>query len=290
MDNTDKKALHGVTIPACPATLTQLMDELKNRTTDSKKIAALVSQDAGISAIVIRTANSPLFGCGRRISSISDAIRTLGFASLTNLVREALLQTSLDGNRAALDRFWDNSRYTAIAGKQLASIVGRVNPDTAYTFGLFHDCGIPLLTQRFPEYKDVLREANKNTERVFTDLEEEALGTSHAIVGYFLARAWGLSDAITQGILNHHDYTQLEDPRYTNSEAHLLIAINVMAEYVASTHLRTVQDAEWLRAREAVSNCLGYVTSDLDDIAEDLIYQFDETLARHLHHDQDKDG
>ncbi|MDR2015664.1 MAG: HDOD domain-containing protein [Azoarcus sp.] len=284
MSKAENKALHGVTIPACPATLTQLMDELNSSHTNSKKIAGLVSQDAGISAIVIRMANSPLVGDGRRVDSIAGAIKTLGFGSLINLVRETLLQNSINADNASLDRFWDNSRYTAIAGKRLASAIGRVNPDTAYTFGLFHDCGIPLLTKRYPEYKSILREANENTNRIFTDIEEEALGTSHAIIGYFLARAWGLADPITLGILLHHDYAQLEDPRNINSETHYLIAINVMAEYVASTHLRTVQDAEWARAREAVSVCLGYVASDLDDITDELIYQFDETLAQHQEH------
>ena len=282
MDMPDNRALRGVAIPACPAILIQLMDELRDPSAiNHKKVAGLVSQDAGISAIVIRTANSPLLGSGHRIASITDAIKILGFDSLTNLVREALLQDSICGNHASLDRFWDNSRYTAVAGKRLASIVGKVNPDTAYTFGLFHDCGIPLLAKRYPEYKDVLRKANSNIERLFTDIEEEALGTNHAIIGYFIARAWGLSDAITQGILNHHDYAQLGNPRNAGSEAHRLIAINVVAEYIASTHLRTVQDAEWARAREAVAICLGYIASDLDDIAEDLIYQFDETLAHH---------
>ena len=280
MDKAENKALRGVTIPARPAVLTELMDELKNSQINIKKIADLICQDVGISAVVIRTANSPLFANGHRIDSIADAIRILGFDSLTNLVREAFLQNSIDANNASLERFWDNSHYTAIAGKRLASIVGKVNPNTAYTFGLFHDCGIPLLAQRYPEYKNVLREANKNTTRIFTDIEEETLGTSHAIIGYYLARAWGLSNAITQGILDHHDYTQLEDPRNINSEAHHLIAINVVAEYAASTHLRTVQDAEWARAREAVSICLGYTATDMDDIADDLIYQFDEALTR----------
>ena len=281
MNKIENNALRGVIIPACPATLTQLMDELKKQDINSKKIARLVSQDAGISAIVIRMANSPLFGCGSRISSIADAVRMLGFVSLTNLVREALLQTSLNTSNTSLDRFWDNSRYTAIAGQRLASVVGRSTPDTAYTFGLFHDCGIPLLAQRYPEYKDVLRKANQSTERTFTELEEEAFETNHAIIGYYLSRAWGLTDVITHGILHHHDYAQLEDPRNINSEAHHLIAINAAAEYIASTHLRTVQDAEWQRAREAVSTCLGYVASTLDDIIDDLIFQFDEALAHH---------
>jgi HD-like signal output (HDOD) protein len=284
MKKTANKSLRSIAIPACPATLTQLMDELNSHCVNSKKIARLVSQDAGISAIVIRTANSPLLGSNRRINSIADAIKALGFASLTNLVREALLQNSIKDKNISLDRFWDSSRYTAIAGKRLASIVGKVHPDTAYTFGLFHDCGIPLLMKRYAKYKDVLREANKNPGRKFTDIEEETLGSCHAVIGYYLARAWGLGDAITQGILHHHDYEQLEDTRNLNSEAHHLIAINVMAEYAASTHLRTVQDAEWTRAREAVAVCLGYVASDLDDITDDLIYQFDEALARHEDH------
>ncbi|MDR0716778.1 MAG: HDOD domain-containing protein [Azoarcus sp.] len=278
MNASDNQALHGISIPACPAILTQLMDELKSPLINSKKIAILISQDVGIAAVVVRTANSPLVGGGRRIASISDAVKMLGFGSLANLVHEALLQNAISSEGTSLERFWDSSRYTAIASKRLASIVGRVNPDTAYTFGLFHDCGIPLLAQRYPEYKNVLRDANQNAARVFTDIEDEAIGTSHAVLGYYLARTWGLTDAVTQGILNHHDYAQLEDPRNIHSEAHRLIAINVLAEFVAGTHLRTVQDTEWLKARDAVSICLGYVPTDLDDIADDLIYQFDQAL------------
>ncbi|MDR2032028.1 MAG: HDOD domain-containing protein [Azoarcus sp.] len=278
MDAIDKHALNGITIPACPAILTRLMNELKSPLINSKKIAALISQDVGIAAVVVRSANSPLVGGGRRIASISDAVKMLGFGSLANLVHEALLQNAISSEGTSFERFWDSSRYTAIASKRLASIVGRVNPDTAYTFGLFHDCGIPLLARRYPEYKNILREANQNATRVFTDIEDEAIGTSHAVLGYYLARTWGLTDAVTQGLLNHHDYAQLEDPRYLHSEAHRLIAINVLAEFVAGTHLRTVQDTEWLKAREAASVCLGYVPTDLDDIADDLIYQFDEAL------------
>ncbi|MDR0703074.1 MAG: HDOD domain-containing protein [Azoarcus sp.] len=278
MDIADqKKLLHGITIPPCPAILSQLMAEIKSPLVNNKKIAALIRQDVGIAAAVIRTANSPLIG-GGRITSITSAVGMLGFKLIANLVNEALLRSAIDTHGASLERFWDSSRYTAIAAKRLANVVGRVNADTAYTFGLFHDCGIPLLTQRYPEYKSILREANQDTRQIFTDIEESALGTSHAVLGYYLARTWGLADAVTQGILNHHDYAQLEDPRNIHSEAHRLIALNVMAEIVASTHLRTVQDGEWRKAREAVSVCLGYTPTDLDDIIDDMVYQFDEAL------------
>ena len=281
MDIEEHKSLHGIVIPACPAILTRLTEELRSPLINSKTIANLISQDVGIAAMVIRTANSPLVGGGRRIASITDAVKMLGFGSLANLVNEALLQNTITTTGSALERFWDSSRYTAIAAKRLAGIVGRVNPDTAYTFGLFHDCGIPLLMQKYPEYKGVLRKCNEDTSHLFTAIEEDAIDTNHAILGYYLARTWGLADAVTLGILTHHDYAQLEDPRNLNSESHRLVAINVIAEYVASTHLRTIQDAEWRKARDAVAICLGYVQADLDDIAADLIYQFDEALAHH---------
>lgn len=281
MNDIGMKKIEGIHIPACPVILTQLIDELKHSITNSKKIAALVGQDVGLSSIVIRTANSPLIGCGRRIDSIANAVKILGFDTLTNLVREALLQNSILGNGVGFERFWDSSRYTAIAGKRLAGVVGKVHPDTAYTFGLFHDCGIPLLIQRFPEYKKVLQQANQDTERAFTEIEEEAIDTSHAVLGYYLARTWGLSDAIAQGILNHHDYKLLGNPLNIDSESCHLIAVNVMAEHIARTHLRTETDMEWQKARGAVSISLGYLASDLDDIVADIIYQFDETLARH---------
>jgi HD-like signal output (HDOD) protein len=280
MDFASDKALRGITIPSCPAILTQVMNELKSPFVNSKKIGTLISQDVGIAAVVIRAANSPLVGAGRRIESISDAIRMLGFGPLANLVHEALLRNTINTSDTSLERFWDTSRYTALAASRLAAIVGRVNPDTAYTFGLFHDCGIPLLVKRYPEYKKVLGLANKNSVLGFTKIEEDAIGTSHVILGYYLARAWGLSDIVSTGILEHHEYAQLEDPRNLNSDSHRLIAINAVAEYVAGTHLRSVQEGEWRKAREGAALILGYSVSDLDDVADDLVYQFDQALSQ----------
>lgn len=275
-----EKALRGITIPSCPNILTQLMDELRGAQTSGKRIAHLIGQDVGIASVVIRSANSPFLGGGRRIESIADAVRMLGFGTLTSLVQEALLRSVIDTSDRSLERFWDTSRHTALASSRLAEIVGRVRPETAYTFGLFHDCGIPLLVKRFPEYKDVLRTANKSVGQNFTAIEDAAVNTNHAVIGYYLARSWGLTDAVCQGILSHHDYTVLGEPAGLDVEARQLIAINVVAEHVSSAHLRSNQDTEWYKAREAVAHFLGYTQTDLDDLADDLIFQFDQQLSQ----------
>lgn len=166
-DHKLEHSLKGVSIPSCPAVLAQLMDELRQPQVSGKRIAALIGEDVGLAAMVVKSANSPLFGSGRRIGSLDEAIRLLGFGTLTNLVQEALLRTALAAPGAALERFWDNSRYTAAASALIARKTGCARAETAYTFGLFHDCGIPLLVSRFPNYKQILGVANQATERWF---------------------------------------------------------------------------------------------------------------------------
>lgn len=251
------------------------MDELRQPQVSGKRIAALIGQDVGLAAVVVRSANSPYFGSGRRIASIDDAIRMLGFGMLANLVHEALLRSSIADPGAALERFWDSSRCTAQASAMLARRTGIARPETAYTFGLFHDCGIPLLVKRFPDYKRILGTANQATGRWFTDVEDEALDTNHATIGYLLARSWGLTDAVCTGILCHHDYSVFSPDSGLEVEAQTLIALNLVAEHVAGTHLRTRRDAEWDKGREAVARYLGYAPTELDDLADDLLYALD---------------
>ncbi|THF62297.1 HDOD domain-containing protein [Pseudothauera nasutitermitis] len=269
-------ALRDVNIPACPAVLAQVMEELRKPLTNGKRVAQLIGQDVGLAAVVVRSANSPLLGVRRKIASVDEATRLLGFGLLTNLVQEALLRSSITATDASLERFWDSSRYTAAASAELARVVGGARPETAYTFGLFRDCGIPLLVQRFPNYKDVLRVANQTTDRWFTEVEDEALSTNHAVIGYLLARSWGLADEVSQGILSHHDYSIFAAGGGPGGEARTLVAINLIAEHVVGTYLRTSQDAEWVKGREPAARFLGYSQTELDDITDDLLYWLDE--------------
>lgn len=270
-----EQAVKGVNIPSCPAVLAQLMDELRQPSVSGKRIAALIGKDVGLAAMVVKSANSPFFGSGRRIASVDEALRLLGFGMLTNLVQEALLRSAIAEPGAALERFWDNSRYTAAASALIARKTGCARPETAYTFGLFHDCGIPLLVARFPNYKQILGTANQATERWFTDVEDDALATNHATIGFILARSWGLTESVCKGILCHHDYSVLAEDSALEPDSRTLIALNVVAEYIAGTHLRTRRDAEWDKGSEPAASLLGYTVTELEDLADDIIYSFD---------------
>ncbi len=277
-DSSHKAPPRGITIPSCPAILSALMTELRQPMISDKRVAQLIGADVGLAAAVIKSANSPLFGARREIGSIADAVRLLGFTRLTQLVHEGLLRTALGGRDPALEQFWASSAHTAAVSAELARKLGGVNADTAYTFGLFHDCGIPLLMQRFPAYVEILQRARQAAAQALTAIEDAALNTNHAAVGHLLTRAWGLPETICAAILLHHDFDALQDGPGLDGEARTLIALNAIAEHIVDQFLHTNQSTEWLewpRAQGRVMAYLGLSATETEDLVEDLLYQLD---------------
>ena len=266
-----EKLLQGVDIPPCPEILINIDQELAKDAPNQREIARLISQDVALSGHVMQIANSPAFSTGHQIGSIMQAINILGSRQLFNLVVAQLLKIALAGKpEVPMDRFWESSAQTARLASELARRLRCVRPDVAYTFGLFHDCGIPLLMKRFPQVREVLAEANACEERSFTAVEEAHLGTNHAVVGYFLAKRWRLPADVTEAILHHHDYAVLGDPDRASATVRALIAVSVLAEHIIRLHAGLEGDQEWGKAVEPACALFGLSLGAVDDLIEDM--------------------
>lgn len=263
--------LNGVDIPPCPAILIALDAELKKETPDQREVARLISKDVALSGHVMLIANSPAFSTGRKLDSVMQAIAVLGMQSVFSMVVGHLLQVALaSGNDVSMERFWESSAQTARISAELARRLRCVRPDIAYTYGLFHDCGIPLLVRRFPQTKDVLAKANHCDERRFTDIEDAELGTNHAVVGYFLAKRWHLPDAIAEAVHYHHDYAALARPEGLSDAARSLIALGAFAEHISRINGPGNGDEEWGKAAPAACAYFKLSLGAVDDLIEDI--------------------
>lgn len=263
--------LKGIDIPACPEILIDIDRELRSESPNQREIARLISKDVALSGRVMRIANSPAFGTGRSLDSIMQALSVLGSQQMFNLVVTQLLKVALAGApEIKMDRFWDDSARTARLSAELARRLKKVKPEKAYTFSLFHDCGIPLMLKRFPEYKQILAEANQSEDRSFSSVEEESLGTSHSAIGYFLARRWMLPDFIAQGILVHHDYEIFSKPGDLPAEAIAVVATNVLSEHITRADANLGQESEWVKSADAVCDYFNLSLGAVDDLIEDM--------------------
>ncbi|RIX41999.1 MAG: HDOD domain-containing protein [Rhodocyclales bacterium GT-UBC] len=264
--------LQGVDIPPCPAILVELDAEMRKDEPDQREIARLISHDVALSGRLMLVANSPAFSTGRELGSVTQALAILGNRQVFNLVISQLLKAALAGAPdIPMDRFWDSSALTAKLAAELARRLRCIRPDIAYTFGLFHDCGIPLIMKRFEKAREVLAAANAAEFVSFTDIEEELLGTNHAVVGYFLARRWRLPDYVAESILYHHDYAMLEDGSRLSAEARILIALCVLAEHVIRLQANGEGEYEWSKASALACGVFGLSLGNVDDLIEDML-------------------
>ena len=269
-DEVIERTLKGIAIPVRPQVLVQLDRELGRSDPDPRVVSRLISADVGLSAAVLKTINSPFFGLSRRMSSLDQAVSMLGLRATGQLVTGLVLRNAFGAKGAGLDRFWDSAQNVAGISRHIASLIPRGPKDEAYCFGLFRDVGIPILLQKFPNYRETLVLADATTERPFTAVEEERHATDHATIGYMVAKGWLLPAATCEGILRHHDPTAFEENELADSSALLLIAINALAEHLVDEYIRLRSNSGWGLIGDRAMAHLGLDEDDYHDLREEL--------------------
>jgi len=266
VDNLIERSILDIGIPPCPVILERFMVEARQDEPDFKRLASVIGTDVGLSAGLIKTANSSYFGMRQRVRSVNEALVILGLKTASRAVAGLVLSKAFP-NVANLERFWDASARIALLSGWLAqhlNIPGLRAEDT-YTFGLFRDCGIPVLLGRFPHYGNVLMTANGDVTRGFTEVEGVELPTNHAMVGCLLAQNWWLPEEICLAIRNHHDLAALES---IDSKlpvlSRRLIAIAQLAEYIVQQQLGLSLTQEWTKLGAACLRILDMDETDLD--------------------------
>lgn len=229
--------LRGIVIPPRPAIMVELQEKIAAPDCGVEEIAQIIGKDVALSAAILKAVNSSWFGLSNRLGSVREALGLLGIKNIHAICTQIALRTAMSGNRgASLERFWDSASETALISRIIADRLDEVSGDDAYTLGLFHDCGIPLLMQRFADYRQILKTANDSKYKTIVQVEDEHYDSNHATVGYFVCKSWHLPQEICQAILNHHNpdiwHKSLTAERPTKS----MIAILHMAEHISHTY------------------------------------------------------
>jgi HD-like signal output (HDOD) protein len=268
-----ERILQGISIPPRPSLLGEVDRELGKAEPDLRRTATLISKDVALSAAVLKTLNSPLFALRSKVANIAQAVMLLGVSNTRNVITGLLLRGSLGGAAASLERFWDSAEKIASINAYICTRLPRAPREEAYTFGLFRDCGIPLLMQRFPDYRETLLLA-ANHERSLADVERVRHGTTHNAVGGVIARNWGLSDPVCQAIHNHHR-PMIVGRDDTPPLVKTLVAVNFLAEHIIETTLHQRPDPMWEAHAGAVLDYLNISDDRYYEIEENALAMFD---------------
>lgn len=272
-----RQVLQGISVPPQPQIMVDLQMEQVMPDPDLRAIAKLIGQDPGLSGALLKLVNSPFFGLTNRIASIQQAVNLLGCNTVINLINAQSIRGELtDEAIVTLNRFWDTAQDVAVTCLSLAKRIGYHSPDEAYALGLFHNCGIPLMLKRFPNYMMVLEEAyaSATDERRVVDTENRLLNTNHAVVGYYTAKSWNLPLHLCEAIASHHNALAIfSEDASRDAQLKTLLAILKMAEHICESHRvlgNQPDDHEWQSIEQLVLEYVGLSEYDFENLRESI--------------------
>lgn len=189
------------TVPSAPAILFEILQILADEDAGLRGLFEAVERDPGLTAKVLRTANSTFFGQARTVDTVERAVLVLGCAMVRSIAVSAAVFDRV-GERlpaSVVDRIWHHSLATATTARLLATRTKLGDRDDAFTAGLLHEAGRLLLMRRYPAlYADPEADAGIET------AERAQIGVDHGVVGGWLFEAWNLPPAIVQAVAQHH--------------------------------------------------------------------------------------
>lgn len=261
--------LRDIVIPPCPELLVALRRAMDHEDPDPQVIADIAGRDVAMAASLIRTANSPFYARSRPVTSVNEALGLLGMRMTDKLLTAFLMRNAIRVTSPLLEHFWESSTRRALAMSHVARQLYGVDPELAYTCGLFCHIGIPILMQSMRGYAGTLTEALARQDRSFTETENAAHKTDHAVVGALVARTWRLPTPIYQAVRMHHDFSVLHD-RFTIAEVRTLVAMSLLAEHLVALHEGAREQQEWAQYGPACLSLLSVGLAEVDSWLDEL--------------------
>lgn len=265
----------GVKIPPQPRVLQELYKLLQRKELDVRVLAHVINRDPGIAAMLFKVVSSAAYKQHQPFETVEQILHTVGIEQTANLIQSVALSSLGDIRKNPLiyEVFWARSQAVAqfamlIADDRIA--VCNIFPDQAYLAGIFHDCGVLLLMQRFSPYCAEMQLGEPGRWVDIAD-EDRKFNADHCVVGYLVARHWHLPDFICDAIRYHHDINQLG-----MHSSRTMVAIIELATEIYYRDQR-INNPEWEHIKEQVLPELGLADDSLPEFVDVVLERFQMT-------------
>lgn len=269
---TAENLLSDILIPPQPDILSFINNELEKEEPNIKNISEKIMEDGGLYSAILKLINSPYFGMRSEIKTIPHAISLIGLSNLASDIAAIKFRSEMSSaGYVRMPRYWDSVTDRAKLSSFLAQTLRVGSPPEAYTVGLFKDAGIPILAQKYDDYKETLKLQNEIQSTNYTDMEDDRYNTNHCVIGYLMSKQWGLKKRLREACLYHHDIEYITNENFEkDSEARNLILITKVAEYVANSKRDELQH-EWSLIQDFTLFYFGLSEHDFFELKEEML-------------------
>ncbi|BBA71005.1 HDOD domain-containing protein [Geobacter sulfurreducens] len=264
------------TVYSLPYFYERLNEAINHPRSSIDDVARIIIDDQGLTARILKLANSPMFGFFSKVDSISKAVTIIGTQQLRDLALAAsVMDVFKDIPRELMDMvlFWRHSIACGIVARNLAIYLRESNVERFFVAGILHDVGQLVMCTAIPEKVSEVLARNRLESRFLDATERDALGFDHAALGGALLRAWKIPATINEPVAYHHEPGKAEHFSLEVSIIHLADIICQALGYGASGEggVPLLDPAAWDR--------LGVPVSILTTIVKQSEPQVEETFA-----------
>lgn len=197
-------------LPSMPSVAMRVVEMAQSDDVDLNELSDLIATDPALATKILKTVNSPFYGLGKGVSTISQALVVLGLQAVKTLVLGFSLVRSMrrqEANDPGFDyeTYWRHSIYAAVAARQIGREIQMKEREEAFLAALLQDVGMPVLHAALGgQYDQVLAEAGPS-HQALTKVEHRKIDTTHPEVASLLLDAWQLPAILSNPITHHHN-------------------------------------------------------------------------------------
>jgi HD-like signal output (HDOD) protein len=209
-DSQIRKAAANVGILGASHAAPRILSLLSNPRVNARDVAALVSQEPGLSVRVLRIANSAFYGQSRNIGTVENALRLLGLDAVRGIAAAACMDRTLSAQQGGgpidLRLLVRHSLAAAIAARDLATRHCIELAGDAFIGGLLHKLGVTVQIQLDPQGVRAMLDARlEGVEGDLATLEGGRASIGHERCLEVVFMAWNLPDALVAACCHHHN-------------------------------------------------------------------------------------
>jgi diguanylate cyclase (GGDEF)-like protein len=205
IENLKNKLKNAVSFPSPPAVAQQIIELAGDPDIDVTKVASAIAKDPGLTAKVLRVANSPLYSKKRKSDNLRQALVVLGLNAATTLALSFSLVATYRGvksNGIDYTRYWRRTILCASAARAFGAFKQIRAVEDLFLAALLQDIAVIAVDRVQPDFYAKL--STDATHAEFIAYEIERLGMDHAALGSWLLSHWKLTDSLCQTVAWSH--------------------------------------------------------------------------------------
>ncbi|MEO5378772.1 MAG: HDOD domain-containing protein [Magnetococcus sp. DMHC-6] len=264
-------------LPSLPMMYHRLCQAIENPRCSVDHICQIITEDPGLTARLLKIANSTLYHPPFPVLTVSRAVALIGTRQIKNLVMATYVIDAFSGvpdTQLNMKSFWQHSLACGLAARVIAIARREVHIEQFYLTGLLHDLGLLTLFTHLPkESADILTQCQTNKAPLYA-LEKEVLGFNHAELGGKLLQQWQLPKEICLPIQFHHTPDQTPDYQLETAIIHVadLMALSMRLGSTGERHLPPLSTTAFEK--------IGLPVSTIPNLLERVFSQFQD--ANHI--------